>query len=147
MGRSASLAAYQRIVSDGLLGDLQLKVYSVLFHNGPMTQGEVWSVFFPDHQRHSIAPRFAELERVGVVRAVGDRPCRVTGYNATLWDVTENLPSKSPKPETEPHGDAALLGRIGAIQEEVEALKSRMAALEGKQPSVMQGELFSLRSH
>jgi hypothetical protein len=42
-------------------------------------------------------PRFAELERVGVIAVVGEKDCSVTGRNVLLWDVTEKLPIKLEK--------------------------------------------------
>lgn len=94
--RNTSLDAYNALKSNGFLTGLQGKVYDVLFHNGPLTQGEVWNEFLVDYQRHSIAPRFAELEKIGVIQTVGERPCRLTGVTALIWDVTNHVPESKP---------------------------------------------------
>jgi len=91
--RMTSIEAYNDIRDNGLLGKLQFEVYEVLYNHGPLTQGELWSRFFPNAQRHSIAPRFAELKDRGVVVEVGERPCQITGVNSIVWDVTDHLPT------------------------------------------------------
>lgn len=40
----------------------------------------------------TISPRFADLERRGVISARNKRPCKITGNNVLSWDVTKNLP-------------------------------------------------------
>ena len=93
--RDTSIEAYNKIKADGLLSRLRFDVYDIIFHHGPMTQGECWRDYFNHaRQRHSVAPRFAELKRHRVIREVGNRPCGVTGMTAILWDVTSNLPEK-----------------------------------------------------
>jgi len=37
----------------------------------------------------------AELERLGVVTAVGERSCNHSGQTCIVWDVTEHLPERS----------------------------------------------------
>jgi|SRR5579864_4225274 len=96
MRTATSLAAYNTLKTNGFLTGLQSKVYDVLFNNGPLTQGETWDEHLPENQRHSIAPRFAELERMGVIRTVGERPCRLTGVAALEWDVTDHVPESKP---------------------------------------------------
>jgi hypothetical protein len=91
-----SLNAYNTLKNKGFLTGLQSKVYNTLFNNGPLTQGEAWNEYLSEYQRHSIAPRFAELEKMGVIRTVGERPCRLTGVVALEWDVTDHVPESKP---------------------------------------------------
>src|SRR5579864_9429721 len=98
MRNSTSVAAYNTLKSNGFLTGLQSKVYDALFNNGPLTQGETWSEFLPEYQRHSIDPRFAELRKMGVIRTVGDRPCRFSGVKSLEWDVTDHVPESKPTP-------------------------------------------------
>ena len=92
MRTSTSLAAYNTLKTNGFLTGIQSKVYDALFNHGPLTQGEVWNEHLNDYQRHSIAPRFAELEKMGVIRTVGERKCALTGVMALEWDVTDHVP-------------------------------------------------------
>jgi chaperonin cofactor prefoldin len=61
-----------------------------------MTQMEV-SKKIPFVTERSITPRFAELKKQGVVKEVGQRPCRITGRITYIWDVTSKLPEKIEK--------------------------------------------------
>ena len=97
--RQTSVDSYNLIKEQGLLSRLQFDVYHVIFTNGPITQGETWSEYFYKSQRHAIAPRFAELERRGVIEVVGERVCRLSGRNCTIWDVTGKIPVKYEKPK------------------------------------------------
>jgi len=94
MIRDTSIDAYRKIEAEGLLSKLKWDVYSCLFKHGPMTQGETWKKHFPKSQRHNICPRFAELERYGVIKSVGTKPCPVSGVEVMLWDVTSKLPKR-----------------------------------------------------
>ncbi len=92
MIQQTSIEAYHQIKEKGLLSKLRFEVYETLFFHGSMTQGECWKNHFPNRQRHDVCPRFAELERRGVIRCVGERPCAVTGRNAMVWELTNRLP-------------------------------------------------------
>lgn len=94
--RHTSLEAYNTLHTKGFLTGLQAKVYDVLYNNGPLTQGEAWNEFLPDYQRHSVDPRFAELQKMGVIQTLGYRPCRLTGQTCIEWDVTEHVPESKP---------------------------------------------------
>jgi hypothetical protein len=94
--RHTSVEAYNTLHTNGFLTGLQAKVYDVLYNNGPLTQGEAWNEFLPDYQRHSVDPRFAELQKMGVIATVGTRPCRLTGQTCIQWDVTDHAPTEKP---------------------------------------------------
>jgi hypothetical protein len=142
--RKTSIEAYNQIKANGLLSALQFSIYAKLFDCGPMTQGELWNTYFQHMQRHSVAPRFAELKDRGVVMEVGERPCRVTGVSALVWDVTDRLPSAiapkiGPAKESDP-----LLVRILA---KVDYLESKIKELENKQFEPSGQGTFALRNH
>lgn len=101
MTRETSAAVYKQIEEEGLLSRLRFEVYSAIFKHGPITQGECWKDHFSHQQRHTVAPRFAELEARGVIKTVGQRPCGVTGRMTLAWDVTTNLPKEPKKIEKE----------------------------------------------
>lgn len=94
MTQQTSIDAYAIIKSNGLLNELQFKVYEVVKKCGPITQGEAWSEHFSDSQRHTVAPRFAELAKLGVIHSVGTRKDRFSGVETMTWEVTNSLPSK-----------------------------------------------------
>jgi hypothetical protein len=94
--RITSLEAYNTLHTKGFLTGLQAKVYDVLYNNGPLTQGEAWNEYLVDYQRHSVDPRFAELQKMGVIATIGTRPCRLTGQKCIEWDVTDHIPTEKP---------------------------------------------------
>lgn len=100
MVRRTSKEAFERIRSGGLLPKRRWRVYEYLFDHGPLTAMEVEDAFVRlgrvREGRH-VNKRLPELRDQGVVAEVGERKCRVSGENAILWDVTENLPKPLPK--------------------------------------------------
>ena len=98
MIRDTSIEVYHQIEAEGLLSALRFDVYKCLFHNGPLTQMETCRKMASIRQDRSIMPRFAELEKMGVIKIVGEKECSVTGRKVYTWDVTKNLPLKLEKP-------------------------------------------------
>lgn len=96
MRRQISSTIYGKIKTERLLGRLQLYVYDILYHNGPLTQMEV-AKHSDDLDRSSVGPRFTELKRMGCIAHCGKRRCAVTGRNTNIFDVTKRLPDKSRK--------------------------------------------------
>lgn len=93
MVRETSIECYRKIKEQGLLSQLRLEVYDVLYNYGPLTAGEMWSRFFiKQRQRSSISARFSELEEMGCVKVTSERPCGYTGKVSIAWDVTSELP-------------------------------------------------------
>lgn len=90
--RDTSLKVYEEIKTEGLLGRLQFEVLMTIVENGPITQGHCWKEYFPQHQRHNICPRFAELKKKGCIIEFDQRPCPVTGRLAYSWIATGNKP-------------------------------------------------------
>lgn len=99
--RQTSIEAFHEIKANGLLSERRFQVYECLFESGPLTQNECHQLISSDNMitKQSIGPRFAELERVGVITEVGKRVCSVTGKNCIIWDVTKKLPLKLDKPK------------------------------------------------
>lgn len=98
MRRQTSSDTYHAIKDNGLLSDLRFRVYDILYHHGPLTQMESCRKNDePGIQDRSLMPRFAELERFGVIRAIRERPCSITGRMVLEWDVTDKLPVKFDK--------------------------------------------------
>lgn len=97
MIRQTSIEVYKQIEAEGLLSKRRFEIYRCVFNNGPLTQME--AARFTGLLDHSVTPRFAELERQGVITTVGERKCSITGRRVLIWDVTDRLPSKFEKPK------------------------------------------------
>lgn len=91
MIRETSREAYDRIKAEGLLSERRFEVYEITFLHGPGTAGEL-SQHTHKQNRNNFATRLTELRHQGVVREVGERECKVTGYTAIVWEVTDDLP-------------------------------------------------------
>lgn len=128
MTRQTSIEAYNEIKDEGLLRRLQFQVYDALYSNGPMTQGELTAHAFPGTDKTVTTPRFAELAKLGVIAVVGKRPCRISGRNCMVWDVTTALPEKPEKKETK--------------DQQIRRLKARVQELETELRRIQKGELF-----
>lgn len=100
MTRRTSIETYHAIKDNGLLSELRWRVYDLLFHHGPLTQMELCRKNAdPGVQDRSLMPRFAELEKMGVIEVIGERICTITGRMVLVWDVTDRLPVKWDKPK------------------------------------------------
>lgn len=104
MTRQTSIEAYNVIKENGLLSKRRWEVYDVLFHNGPLTAGEIGkhmsgyrsAVSTADRNIHA---RLSELKKFGVVFEVRERICSITGMTVIECDVTDRLPIKLEKPK------------------------------------------------
>jgi hypothetical protein len=123
--RSTSLKAYREIEASGLLSTMRWRVYRELFAHGPMTGQELDEALAHEGRGH-YHKRLPELLERGVVATVGERPCRVTGHKAIIWDVTANLPVESRTPITDKL--SKLYDRRAKINAEIERLQFLRAA-------------------
>lgn len=57
--------------------------------HGPCTANEAVASFENAHYAESVRKRASECERLGAVRVVGTRACRVTGSQARVFEVVE----------------------------------------------------------
>lgn len=90
MARRTSIAVYQKIEEEGLLSKARWRVYAWLYVNGPATAGEIGAGI--EYIRNNTCARLKELIDRGVVEEIGERPCKTTGNNVILYDVTDQLP-------------------------------------------------------
>jgi hypothetical protein len=99
MTRETSAEAYAYLVSSGALARAQAAVYSALYLHGPLTRNELdRRLAGPGQPNPTFSRRLADMERMGVIRRVGVRPCAITGRNADAWDVTSQVvPAKLEK--------------------------------------------------
>lgn len=95
MIRQTSINVYRQIEAEGLLSKRRWEVYNHLYKHGPLTQREAVNQISNKYAaERSYTPRFAELEKMLVIRSVGERVCSITGRQVLIWDVTDKLPKK-----------------------------------------------------
>lgn len=89
--RQTSRLAYHTLVTQGLLPKRRREVYAALFAAGPCTGSELWRFMEREGTgiRGNVRARLTELRDAGLAREVEQRPCRVTGQVALVWDVTD----------------------------------------------------------
>jgi len=102
MIRDTSIGSYREIEDNGLLSRARFIIYEILFSDGPLTAGEIFTILKDEGGPHSVVKgsvcaRLTELRRSGVVREVSKRICSTTGMTAIVWDVTSKLPTKFKK--------------------------------------------------
>lgn len=95
MIRQTSRDAYNAIKENGLLSPLRWQIYDILFLMGPLTQREIYEILKIESQ--TITPRFAEMEKMGVIEIVGQKFCKKTKMMNNAYDVTSSLPKKIKK--------------------------------------------------
>jgi hypothetical protein len=87
--RQTSIDAYRNLVEGGVLAEKNRVVYKHLFHSGATTQKKT-ERFFND-RTYTLRPRFAQLEKMGLIECVGEEVCEETGKRNMLWDVTNRV--------------------------------------------------------
>lgn len=92
--RSTTKEAYEAIKENGLLSNTRFIVYEILCKYGPLTANEMRMYASKDVNSGVFSTRLSELERMGVVNIIGKRICKTSGYNALVWDVNNNMPTK-----------------------------------------------------
>lgn len=123
MTQQTSTDVYNEIKNKGLLTHLRWEVYNCLYTNGPLTQAETSRIIGNHGENQGITPRFAELQRMGVIRKIGKRRCTVTGYTVFEWGLTDQLPQKTAAPLR------SLKAEIMELQKQIQELKKINAQL------------------
>lgn len=127
--RQTSIDTYHAIKESGLLSKLRFTAYDCIYHHGPITQSECFNMICHDPKgringHQSIAPRFAELKRFGVIEEAYVKPCNITGRKCIAWKVTGNLPAKPDRRITEKQ---KLLNQIKGLKIEIAQLKHQLS--------------------
>ena len=97
MQRMTSTLAYQEMKESGVLGKRRWQVYRELFLNGPLCCRCLFETMRTAGRpmlKDTLNPRFAELERMGVIRLIGQHVCPYTGRLTDEWDVTAYTATK-----------------------------------------------------
>jgi hypothetical protein len=101
--RTTSIETYRQIEAEGLLSRERWRVYSCVFHNGPLTSGEAFEILRAAEPRNPLSQsraRFTELRDMGVLCEIEERDCNISGRKCIVWDVTSNLPEPLPARDT-----------------------------------------------
>lgn len=125
--RETSREAYQVIKAQGLLKNLEWRVYVTLHKFGPMNATECTKKMeehFVTHNKadlkQSSSPIFARLKRKGVI--IDDLPtksCSITGMRTIVWRVTDDLPVKIKKEKSLKQKYAEALARIIDLEKQL----------------------------
>ncbi len=92
MIRETSLEAYEHLVTNGTLAEKNRVVYDHLYNTGPTTQKKTERYF--NDRTYTLRPRFAQLEKMGLIKVTGDEVCEETNRRNLLWDVTSVIEPK-----------------------------------------------------
>ena len=124
MTRSTSESAYFAICGNGTIDSMRARVYGFLYYNGPATARELTDRLALDGETAtSYHKRLSELRSCGAVAERGERPCKITGHAAILWDVTGEMPSTRPRAASRGI-DSERAGMIELARDLFEALSS-----------------------
>lgn len=104
MSRQTSIETYHKIKEEGLLSQRRWQIYDILFHNGPMTAGEIFDYglrkfIWSRAVKGGICARLTELRQLGVAVELEPRECKVSGQVTILWELNNKLPVKWDKPK------------------------------------------------
>jgi hypothetical protein len=85
--------AYKEIVESGVVDGLRAEVLAVICSSKRgMEANEIWEAvkrdFRPDVMQHSVLPRMAELEKMGLIYKNDIVESRYTGMRVNTWDWT-----------------------------------------------------------
>lgn len=100
MRRQTSIETYNKIKSSGLLSNRRFEVYDMLYHSGPMTANDLVRLQKeknPNANQTGWNARFSELEKMGVIKAIGTKKDSISGNECVVWETTNELPAKLPK--------------------------------------------------
>lgn len=114
-----SKSIYHQIRGQGLLKNLQFKIYDFIFKHGPSTQTEICDLGFPEKRPQSITPRIAELVKMGVVELHTIRKCTITKRKVSAWISTEFLPQKIHKKRTKDQIITDLRHQVAELKREL----------------------------
>ena len=117
--RRTQIEAYRIIEESGLLTKARWAVYAALHAHGPATAGELQR-HVPNMRHAAVSARLTDLVDWQVACELGDRKCRVTGFNVIEFQVTSKLPVPPPKKKS----------KLKLLRDENLSLKSELRDLQ-----------------
>lgn len=99
MIHATTALAYQEILTNKLLSEERMLVYTSIYKHGPLTAGECFMKMVEDALGHvivkgSVCARLSELRMLGCVAESGKKKCSLTGKTVILWKATNRIPIK-----------------------------------------------------
>lgn len=85
---STSRAAFDDLVGSGQLVGKQKHLLKILMLTGPATSGEIIDQIGRVKNVNAWRGRFTELQARGLIRQVGERPCKISGRLCIVWAAT-----------------------------------------------------------
>jgi uroporphyrinogen-III synthase len=113
--RETTAEAYRKAKESGLIKGLKLQVFHIICTVGPITANELRSRIDDKSNSGVYSTRLSELERMGVIRGLEKRKCRVTGNMAIEWEATGEPPRKVEKPATKEEKKEMILKKLRAL--------------------------------
>ena len=113
--KRTSREAYHKIKEMGTLSEMRMRAYTYVRFYGPVTSLELDTLGSKQTKRPSLHKRLSELERLGLVKVVGTRKCRVSGNTAEEWDITDHVPDSFTLPRKATR--AELVGMLRGAHE------------------------------
>lgn len=89
---------FEKIKKEKLLTGRALDVYEIVYKHPKITVGEI-EFFEKTSSRNELAKRVSDLKNWGVIKSSGFKMCPWYHKKVQSWEVTGNLPSKTPKKE------------------------------------------------
>lgn len=87
--KRTSQLAYEGLVASGQLKGKCMRVLNALVENGPATSGEVLNAYISGATNvNAWRGRFTELQARGLIRQIGERPCKISGRLCIVWAPT-----------------------------------------------------------
>lgn len=134
-----SREAYEWCVANGIVSQRVAEVLKVLSEGGPMNQtmahqAVVRATGNVALAKYSVSPRFAVLERMGLIRNIGRNLCPVTQRSTIFYDVTCKAPTCT---EAEALNAADRREMVSTLKAEIVELKKEVEQLR---------ELLNMRS-
>lgn len=94
---SSSRESYRHCVESGLISKRVEQVLAVIVEQGPMNQTMAHQAIVKETgivglEKYSVSPRFAVLERMGLIRQIGRMRCPVSRRATVFFEATNSLP-------------------------------------------------------
>jgi hypothetical protein len=87
--KRTSRLAYEGLVASGQIKGKCMRVLNALVENGPATSGEVLNAYISGATNvNAWRGRFTELQARGLIRQIGERPCKISGRLCIVWAPT-----------------------------------------------------------
>jgi len=148
MTKETSREAYRELLESGKLSERLEQVLWALEKEGPGNRTMVWMRVNKRTDKlipiDSISPRFAVLERMGMVRQAGIKPCPQTRRNTIWWERTETI--KPLMPASEANKAVGMLRQrnresVTTLAERIRILDKRLNRLEAHLGTLKTGQM------